>query len=95
MEEQLLKAKLALVKMIHQFMYTREINGEEYYDNYCESAGEFAFSTLGIEENIIKVESLWKMQDDIQKELWKIIFPDEEYKSNICLLRTVENLNKY
>ena len=79
MEEKLLRAKLSLIKMIHQFMYTVIIDGEPYYDNYCESAGESAFSALEINDDRIKIEDLCILQEKLTRELWSITLPNEEY----------------
>lgn len=79
MEEQLLRAKLALIKMIHQFMYETQIDGEQYYHTCCESAGESAFNVLGIEEDIISFKELDILEEKLTGELWKIALPNEEY----------------
>ena len=61
MEEKLLEAKIALCKMIAQFMYERtDDDGVEYFNNYCESAGEAAFSVLGFEDDIIPKTEFYK-----------------------------------
>jgi len=79
MEEKLLRAKLSLIKMVHQFMYTVTIDGELYYDDYCESAGESAFSVLEIEDDRIKAEDFCKLHEKIERELWTIMLPNEAY----------------
>lgn len=79
MEEKLLRAKLSLIKMIHQFMYETKINGEPYYDTYCESAGESAFVVLGIEYDVISFKELDILEEALTRELWKITLPNEKY----------------
>lgn len=78
-KEELLRAKLSIIKMIHQFMYTTKINGEVYYDNYSESAGESAFKILGIKSNVIKIVDLCKMRESIERKIWEISLPNKEY----------------
>lgn len=63
--------KRALFKMIDQFMYETKQDGIEYFDNYCESAGEAAFSELGFKEDRITKEEFYKQFDEINNELWK------------------------
>lgn len=79
MEEKLLRAKLSLIKMIHQFMYETQIDGERYYDTYCESAGESAFVVLGIEDDVISFKELDILEEKLTRELWKITLPNEQY----------------
>lgn len=54
--------KIALCKMINQFMYRIEKGGVEYFDNFCESAGKKAFAVLGIKENQVKVDEIKKIE---------------------------------
>lgn len=71
--KELLYAKLALFKMINQFMYqVTDENGIEYFDNYCESAGESAFSVLGFEDDRISREEFYRRYDELMNELYKI-----------------------
>lgn len=79
MEKEILECKLALIKMIYQFMYTTNIDGEVYFDNYCESAGESAFKVLGIKNDQIKVRELCELEEKLSRELWSINMPTKEY----------------
>lgn len=73
MIEKMLEAKIALCKMISQFMYERtDENGVEYFDNYCESAGEAAFSVLGFEEDMIPKTEFYKLYDKLSNELFML-----------------------
>ena len=76
--KELLLAKIALLKMIHQFMYKIEIDSELYYDHYSEGAGEAAFKVLGISERI-KVKELCELHEQLERQLWRIALPNEEY----------------
>ena len=71
MEKELLEAKIGLCKMIIQFMYEyTDDDGVEYFDNYCESAGEWAFSVLGFEEDRISKTEFYKLYDQLMNELF-------------------------
>lgn len=73
MNKELLEAKIGLCKMIVQFMYERtDDNGVEYFDNYCESAGEWAFSVLGFEEDRIPKTEFYKVYDQLMNELFML-----------------------
>lgn len=73
MNKELLEAKIALCKMIDQFMYERtDDDGVEYFNNYCESAGEWAFSVLGFEEDIIPKTEFYKLYDQLMSELFML-----------------------
>jgi hypothetical protein len=73
MNKELLEAKIGLCKMIIQFMYERtDDDGVEYFDNYCESAGEWAFSVLGFEEDRIPKTELYKLYDQLMNELFML-----------------------
>ena len=73
LKEELLQAKLALFSMIDQFMYeVTDENGVEYFDDYCESAGEHAFSALGFEEDRISKEDFYRKYDELDAELRKM-----------------------
>ncbi len=73
MDKELLEAKVALCKMIVQFMYERtDDDGVEYFDNYCESAGEWAFSVLGLEEDRIPKTDFYKVYDQLTNELFML-----------------------
>lgn len=78
LEKELLIHKLALFKMIHQFMYSvTDKDGVEYFDDYCESAGEAAFSALDFEDDRITKEEFFRRYD--------------ECRTKICELNGVEN----
>lgn len=47
-------------------------NGIEYFDNYCESAGEHAFSVLGFEDDRISREEFYRRYDELMNELYEI-----------------------
>lgn len=73
MDKELLEAKVALCKMIGQFMYERtDDDGVEYFDNYCESAGEWAFSVLGFEEDSIPKTEFYRLYDQLMNELFML-----------------------
>ena len=73
MEKELLEAKIGLCKMIDQFMYERKDDGGvEYFDNYCQSAGEWAFSVLGFEEDRIPKTEFYKVYDQLMNELFML-----------------------
>lgn len=73
MNKELLEAKIGLCKMIDQFMYERkDDDGIEYFDNYCQSAGEWAFSVLGIEEDRIPKTEFYKLYDQLMNELFML-----------------------
>lgn len=72
-EKELLFAKLALFKMIAQFMYeTKDNDGDECFWNYSESAGEAAFSVLGFPDDIIKKSDFYRRYDELEENLAKI-----------------------
>ena len=78
MNKELLEAKVGLCKMIVQFMYERtDDDGVEYFDNYCESAGEWAFSVLGFEEDRIMVLSIFSCV--FGPSLERCLFRSSEY----------------
>ena len=81
MERELLYAKDAVFKMIMQFNCptTLRDDGELYVYNYCESALEAAFKTLGIEENYIKLWDFCQMFEDNDRALWAINLPDKPF----------------
>lgn len=73
MDKELLEAKIALCKMICQFMYEHtDDDGIEYFDDYCESAGEAAFSVLGFEEDRIPKTEFYKLYDELCNELFML-----------------------
>lgn len=63
LEKENMMLKIALCKMIRQFMFCRTINGIEYFDDLCESAGEWAFKTLGFKEDFVKVEEIERLEE--------------------------------
>lgn len=70
LKQELLEAKLALFCMIDQFMYeVTDETGAEYFDDYCESAGEHAFAVLGFEGDRISKEEFYRRYDDLENEL--------------------------
>ena len=79
LELRLLCAKNAVFKMIMQFNCPITIydDGELYIYNYCESALEAAFTTLGIEENYIKLWDFCKMWEDNDRAICEINAPGE------------------
>ena len=79
LKRQLLYAKDAVFKMIMQFNYPTTISYEDeelYIHNYCESALEAAFNTLGIEENYIKLRDFCQMYENNDRALWAMNAPD-------------------
>ena len=65
-----LRAKLALFKMIDQFMYSGvKEDGTEYFDDYCESAGEMAFTVLGFEDDRVSKEEFYAAYDKLLAEI--------------------------
>ena len=81
MSLELLYAKDAIFKMIMQFHHVSDIfnNGELYIQNYCESALEAAFNTLGIEENYIPLHDFCQMWEDNDRAIWTINSPYEPF----------------
>lgn len=77
LELKLLYAKNAIFSMIMQFNCptTLSDDGELYIYNYCESALESAFTTLGIEENYIKLWDFCQMYEDNDRAIWAINGP--------------------
>jgi hypothetical protein len=54
-------------------MYERtDDDGVEYFDNYCESAGEWAFSVLGFKEDRIPKTEFYKLYDKLMNELFML-----------------------
>ena len=81
MEYQFLLAKDAIFKMIAQFNYPTTLfdDGEPYIYNYCESALEAAFNTLGIDENYIKLWDFCQAWEDNDRALWAINAPGSQF----------------
>lgn len=77
LERKLLYAKDTVFKMIMQFTYptTLRDDGELYIYNYCESALEAAFNTLGIEENYIKLWDFCQMYENNDRAIWVMNAP--------------------
>ena len=82
MELKLLYAKNAIFKMICQFHHASTIDnsGDLYISNYCESALEAAFETLGIEENYIPLWDFCVMYESNNRAIWEHNLPDEPYE---------------
>lgn len=74
--EELLKEnamlKIALCKMIDQFMYRTNANGAECFDNYCESAGEWAFKALGLKGRHVRVDEILATEEQEGEKLLEI-----------------------
>lgn len=65
-----LRSKLVVFKMIAQFMYsTTDEDGVEYFDDYCESAGEAAFGFLGFKDDRISKEEFYAEYDKLLREM--------------------------
>lgn len=81
MERKFLLAKDTVFKMIMQFTYPTTLfdDGEPYIYNYCESALEAAFNTLGIEENYIKLWDFCQMWEDNDRTLWEMNAPGSQF----------------
>ena len=85
---ELLKAKDAIFRLIHQFHHaTRLGDGELYIYNECESALEAAFTVLGIEEDYIKLLDFCQMWEDNTRAIWAINFPNEPFRGITAELR--------
>ena len=89
MNKELLEAKIGLCKMIIQFMYERtDDDGVEYFDNYCESAGEWAFSVLGFELFMLRTGEPYPISHlecyMIEWEAKKKVLLEEQRKRNLC-----------
>jgi len=68
-QKQILDLKIALCQMIMQFMHTSvSEDGVEYFDNYCESAGEAAFSILGLTEDRVPKRAFYHLFDHLLQE---------------------------
>lgn len=80
-EYQLLMARDAVFKMIAQFNYPTALfdDGEPYIYNYCESALEAAFNTLGIDENYIKLWDFCQAWEDNDRALWAMNAPGSQF----------------
>ena len=69
MDKKLLKAKLAIFKLIAQFHHpTKFHDGELYIYNYCESALESAFEVLGIEDDYISLMNFCRLWEEVDRE---------------------------
>lgn len=64
--------KITLCKMIRQFMCRRNVNGIEYFDDYCESAGEWAFKSLQIQDDLVRTDKIDEIEEVAGDELLKI-----------------------
>lgn len=81
MELKLLYAKDAIFRLIGQFHHASDLfdDGNLYIQNYCESALEAAFETLGIEENYISLWDFCVMWENNNRAIWGYNAPDEPY----------------
>ena len=81
MELKLLYAKDAIFKLISQLHHASTIDDSEelYISNYCESALEAAFETLGIEENYIPLMQFCIMWENNSRAIWGYNIPDQPY----------------
>ena len=77
---ELLKAKRAIFKMIRQYHHVTEIEGKLCIYNYCQSALEASFETLGIEEDYIPLEDFCQLWEDNERAIWKY-YGNEEFES--------------
>lgn len=78
LQRKLLLTKIALIKMIHQYMGTTMLEGKKHYDNYCMSAGEAACCALGIND-VVSAEELCNLEERMYRELWEIDNPGQPY----------------
>jgi hypothetical protein len=65
---ELLRCKVALFKMIDQFGWQTEYKGEHCISTLCESAGEWAFYALGLEDDPITMEKFYTEFDKVWTE---------------------------
>jgi hypothetical protein len=81
MERKLILAKDTVFKMIMQFHRPTILSDDKelYIYNYCESALEAAFTTLGIEENYIKLWDFCQMYENNDRALWEMNDPCEPF----------------
>jgi hypothetical protein len=57
--------KLTIIKLIDQCAYRCIINDKPAFYNLCESAWEWAWNALGIEENYIYAEDFYALYDKV------------------------------
>ena len=67
--KRLLQCKVALFKMLDQFGWQTEFNGEHCICTLCESAGEWAFNALGLADDPITMEKFYTEYDKVWAEL--------------------------
>ena len=81
MELKLLYAKDAIFKLIAQLHHASDLfnDGNLYIYNYCESALEAAFETLGVEENYIPLMQFCIMWENNSRAIWGYNIPDQPY----------------
>lgn len=65
---ELLRCKVALFKMLDQFGWQTEFNGAHCLSTLCESAGEWAFNALGLEDDPITMENFYAEYDKVWTE---------------------------
>lgn len=65
---ELLRCKIALFKMLDQFGWQTEHNGEHSIGTLCESAGEWAFNALELEDDPITMEKFYTEYDKVWLE---------------------------
>lgn len=80
-EQDILFSKDAVFKMIMQFCRPTILGDDKelYIYNYCESALEAAFNTLGIEENYIKLWDFCQMWENNDRTLWAMNIPGKPF----------------
>lgn len=80
MNKELLTAKEAIFKLIAQFHHPNKFDDGEYYMyNLCESALEWVFEVLGIEDDYIKLIDYCKLWEDNKRAIWVINNPNVPY----------------
>ena len=63
--------KLTIIKLIDQCAHRCVIEDKPAFHNLCESAFEWAFNALGIEDNYIFAEDFYQLYDKVWTELNK------------------------
>lgn len=65
---ELLRCKVSLFKMLDQFGWQTEYKGEHCLSTLCESAGEWAFDALELEDDPITMEKFYTEYDKVWTE---------------------------
>jgi hypothetical protein len=65
---ELLRCKVSLFKMLDQFGWQTEYKGEHCLSTLCESAGEWAFDALKLEDDPITMEKFYTEYDKVWTE---------------------------